>query len=112
DWLAGAAAVAEVDARRFRMTIGVGGVDAFAEDRWPGRAIGVGSASVRVGGNVGRCAVTTKNPSTGAADLRTLHVLARWRGEVDSSESLPFGVWGEVVVPGVVRLGDALDGLD
>ncbi len=106
DWLARAAAVDDVDARRFRMTIGVAGVDAFAEERWLGRTIGVGGASVRVGGNVGRCAVTTENPQTGVADLQTLHVLARLRGEVDASEPLPFGVWGEVAVPGVVRVGD------
>jgi uncharacterized protein YcbX len=106
DWLARGASVDQVDLRRFRMTIGVAGVDAFTEERWLGRAVRVGAAEVRVGGNVGRCAVTTENPETGVPDLQTLHVLARLRGGLHTTESLPFGVWGEVTVPGVVRVGD------
>lgn len=112
DWLARGAAVDQVDLRRFRMTVGIAEVHAFTEERWVGRAVRVGDAVVRVGGNVGRCAVTTEDPESGVADLRTLHVLARLRGGVHATEPLPFGVWGEVTVPGAVRVGDPVDASD
>jgi hypothetical protein len=111
-WLAEAAGVEEVDSRRFRMTVGVSGVDAFAEERWIGRDVRVGNATVRVVGNVGRCAVTTQDPDTGVADLRTLHLLARLRADVATSEPLPFGVCATISRPGVVRVGDKVTPLD
>ena len=104
--LADAAGVDEVDGRRFRMLFGVEGFEAHAEDGWLGRRVRVGEAVVRPVGNVGRCAVTTQNPDTGEPDLDTLRVLGAYRGDVETSEPLPFGVWGEVVEPGRVRLGD------
>jgi hypothetical protein len=104
--LAGAAGVDRVDGRRFRMLFGVDGLPAHAEDGWMGRRIRIGDAVVRPLGNVGRCAVTTQDPDTGVPDLDTLHVLGEYRGDVETTEPLPFGVWGEVVEPGRVRLGD------
>ncbi len=104
--LANAAGVERVDGRRFRMLFGVDGVPAHGEDEWMGRRVRIGDAVVRPRGNVGRCAVTTQNPDTGVPDLDTLHVLGEYRGDVDTSEPLPMGVWGEVVEPGRVRLGD------
>lgn len=107
--LAEAAGVDAVDGRRFRMLFGVDGIPAHAEDGWLGRPVRIGDAVVRPRGNVGRCAVTTQNPETGVPDLDTLRVLGRYRGEVETSEPLPFGVWGEVVEPGRVRLGDPVE---
>ena len=104
--LANAAGVERVDGRRFRMLFGVDGVPAHAEDAWIGRRLGIGDAVVRLRGNVGRCAVTTQNPDTGVPDLDTLRALGEYRGDVETSEPLPMGVWGEVVEPGRVRLGD------
>jgi uncharacterized protein YcbX len=95
-----------VDPRRFRMTIGVDGPEAHGEDSWIGENIRVGGALVRVGGHVGRCAATTRAPDTGAVDFMTLHHLASYRSAVQSAEPLPFGVFGEVVEPGRVALGD------
>lgn len=113
DALARAAGVAEVDGRRFRMLFGVDGVSAHAEDSWIGRTVRIGEAAVRVRGNVGRCAVTTQNPDTGVPDLDTLRVLGDYRGGVESTEPRPFGVWGQVVEPGRVRLGDpVVPGID
>ena len=108
DALALAAQVPEVDRRRFRMNVGLDGAAAFEEDGWIGRVVAVGEASIRVKGNVGRCAVTTENPLTGIADLRTLHLLGNLRAGVAATEPLPFGVWGEVVGAGRVRVGDAV----
>jgi len=104
--LAGAAGVDHVDGRRFRMLFGVDGVPPHAEDAWIGRRLHIGDAVVRLRGNVGRCAVTTQNPATGVPDLDTLRVLGEYRRDVETTERLPFGVWGMVVEPGRVRLGD------
>jgi uncharacterized protein YcbX len=60
-------------------------------------------------GNVGRCAVTTYDPDTAERDLETLDVIARYRASVLTTEPLPFGVWGEVVEPGRVAVGDPVD---
>lgn len=95
-----------VDPRRFRMLIGVAGTLAHAEDEWIGRPVRVGGAVVVPTGNVGRCAVTTIDPTTGTADLDTLKALARYRGDVETSERLPFGVWARVSEPGRISLGD------
>lgn len=106
---AGAGASEPIDPRRFRMTFGVDGVDGYAEDGWVGHDLRVGEALLRVDGNVGRCAVTTRNPDTGVADLRTLHHLQAQRGGVATTEPLPFGVHARVLEPGRVRLGDAIE---
>ncbi len=98
-----------VDARRFRMTFGVDGVAPHEEDRWVGRDVRVGDALLRVVGNVGRCAVTTRDPDTGAVDFPTLHHLQAYRADVETTEPLPFGVHARVVEPGRVRLGDAVE---
>jgi hypothetical protein len=104
--LADAAGVDRVDGRRFRMLFGVDGIAPHVEDGWLGRRIRIGDAVVRPLGNVGRCAVTTQNPDTGVPDLDTLRVLGEYRCDVETSEPLPFGVWGEILEPGRVRLGD------
>ncbi len=104
--LASAAGVDAVDGRRFRMLFGVDGLAPHEEDGWLGRRVRVGSAVVEPRGNVGRCAVTTLDPDTGVSDLDTLRVLGAYRGEVPTTEPLPFGIWAEVVEPGRVRLGD------
>ncbi len=109
DSLAAAAGVESVDPRRFRMTIGVDGLAPFEEENLIGRVVDVGAAAVRITGNVGRCVVTTRDPRTGDSDLPTLHLLRDMRAGAPSTEPLPFGVWGEVVDTGRVRLGDAVE---
>jgi uncharacterized protein YcbX len=99
-------AIGPLDRRRFRMTFGIDGVPAYAEDGWIGRDIRVGEAIVRVAGNVGRCAVTTHDPDTGQRSFDTLHALQHHRGHLATSEPLPFGVWADVVQAGPVALGD------
>ena len=95
-----------IDQRRFRMTFGLEETVPFEEDRWIGSEVRVGDALVKVAAHVGRCAVTTRDPMSGETDLKTLHFLKHSRDEVDSFEPLPFGVYGEVIEPGMVRLGD------
>jgi uncharacterized protein len=107
--LANAAGVDSVDGRRFRMLFGVDGVPPHAEDGWIGRPLRIGDAVVRLRGNVGRCAITTQDPDTGVPDLDTLHMLGTYRGDIETSEPLPFGVWGEILERGRVRLGDPVE---
>lgn len=105
--LSAAAATADpLDPRRFRMLFGVEGVSPHEEDTWVGQRVRIGEAAVVVRGNVGRCLVTSRDPDTGVRNIPTLDVLAEYRGDVETTEPLPFGVWGEVAEPGRVRLDD------
>jgi uncharacterized protein YcbX len=103
--------VDSIDPRRFRMHFGVDGVEAHAEDGWLGRRVRLGEAVVVPRGLVGRCAVTSQDPATGRPNLDTLKALARYRSEVPTEEPVPFGVYGEVVEPGRVALGDVVEPL-
>ncbi len=96
-----------VDSRRFRMLIEVAGPRAHQEDEWVGRTARMGEALVAVRGHVGRCLVTSQNPDSGVVDLPTLDLLSYRRG-LGTTEPLAFGVFGEVLEPGPVRLGDAV----
>jgi uncharacterized protein len=107
-----AAAVTDaVDGRRFRMTIGIDTEEPHVEDTWIGSKVRVGGAIVLVRDNAGRCAVTTRHPDTGVRDLDTLDLIADYRADVPTGEPLPFGVWGEVVAPGRVVLGDRVEAM-
>jgi uncharacterized protein YcbX len=96
-----------IDARRFRMLFQLEGCDAHEEDTWGGRTFAAGSAVLRVGGPVDRCAVTTRDPDTGERDLETLRLLKDYRGQRESDGAVLFGVYAYVERPGVVRIGDA-----
>ena len=81
------------------------------EDEWLGREVEIGDALVRFLGTVGRCAVTTRDPDTGARDLDTLRAIGRYRGfavKRGGKRELDFGIYGDVVRPGRVRVGDAV----
>jgi uncharacterized protein YcbX len=106
--LASEADVDELDPRRFRMLIEIDGVGAHDEDRWVGRRARVGGALIAWGGNVGRCLITSRDPETGVIDVPTLDVLGAYRGSVATTEPLPFGIYGRVIEPGTVAVGDAV----
>jgi MOSC domain-containing protein len=107
--LAAAAGRDAVDARRFRMLIEVDGVAAHEEDGWVGRRVRIGPATLAMHGHVGRCLVTSRDPENGDVDLPTLDILRDYRGEMESTEPLPFGIYGEVLQGGVVRLDDPVE---
>jgi uncharacterized protein YcbX len=108
DRLADVADVDSVDGRRFRMNLGVEGVEPHGEDDWIDHDLQVGEATVRPRGNVGRCAITQRDPESGVKDLDTLKALATYRRHLQTTEELAFGVYGEVLAPGTVRVGDAV----
>jgi uncharacterized protein YcbX len=95
-----------VDPRRFRMLVEIDGVDAHAEDGWVGSLVRIGEALVGFDGHVGRCLITSRDPDTGEVDLPTLDILSSYRTGLGTTEPLPFGIWGRVVSPGTVRVGD------
>jgi uncharacterized protein YcbX len=96
-----------VDPRRFRMLVEVAGPRAHEEDEWVGRSASIGAARVAFRGHVGRCLVTSQCPDTGIVDLPTLELLSYRRG-LPTTEPLAFGVFGEVLEPGSVRVGDSV----
>ena len=90
------------------MLVEVSGLAAHAEDGWVGREVRVGDALVRMHGHVGRCLVTGRNPDSGVSDLDTLELLRSYRTRIATTEPLACGIYGEVIEPGAVRLGDAV----
>ena len=99
-----------LDPRRFRMLIGFSGVDAYTEDTWNGRPLRIGSAELRVRGPVPRCNATTRDPDSGARDVKTLRLIEEHRGQTpnDFGEGLNLGVYADVVVTGTISVGDEL----
>ena len=102
----------ELDARRFRLNLELEGCAPYEEDTWAGRRVSVGEATIEVGGQVPRCAFTTKDPDTGEKDWNTLTHIARYRRRIGGRGGLPFGMYARVVTPGVVHVGDPVTPLD
>jgi uncharacterized protein len=100
------------DGRRFRMLFELDGCEPHEEDRWVKRHVRIGGALVRLRGDVGRCAITTQNPETGVPDFDTLTTIYGYRGTTKNEagkKHVPFGVYGEVVEPGKVVVGDRVE---
>ena len=96
------------DSRRFRLMIEIDGCEApHEEDTWTGRRVRVGEATLRIPGPIPRCVVTTQDPTTGLKDFPTLRAIKEYRG-TRKGEQIDFGVYGEIVDPGRVRVGDGV----
>lgn len=108
DRLAQRAARGSVDARRFRMLIEVDGIAPHEEDEWVDCVLNVGEAVLRGRGHVGRCAITNRHPETGEKDLQTLKILGSYRRDIATTEPVAFGIYGEVLRPGTISVGDAV----
>ena len=104
------AKVGAIDPRRFRMLIQIDGIGAHEEDTWDGQELSIGSAVIRVGEAVKRCAATTRNPGTGKVDLKTLRLIGDYRGRQESKFGVGyyFGVYATCVQPGTISIGDAI----
>jgi uncharacterized protein YcbX len=102
--------IAPVDPRRFRMLIEFSGGTPHVEDSWRGMRLRIGSAVLRGGGPVKRCAATTRDPASGAVDLQTLRLITAYRGRGDTELGVgaTFGVYCDVLEPGTVSVGDRL----
>ena len=80
------------------------------EDSWIGREVAVGEAVVRVVKQDARCIVTEQDPDRGTKDLETRRLIKSYRGLRDGKHA-DFGVYADVVRPGVVRVGDPVEPL-
>lgn len=100
-------ALGDLDGRRFRMLFELEGCQAFEEDTWSGSLVRAGSALLRLGGPVPRCAVTTQDPATGLRDHDTLRSIRELRGRSEDGR-IYFGMYADVAVQGAVALGDAV----
>jgi MOSC domain-containing protein len=110
--LARAGGADAIDARRFRMLIEIDGVGVHEEDQWVGRKVRIGEATVGFNGHIGRCIVTSRDPDSGVVDLPTLDMLGEYRHHIASTEPLPFGIYGQVLQPGTIRVGDEVVPMD
>jgi uncharacterized protein YcbX len=99
----------DLDARRFRINLEVEGPEPYEEDDWTDRLVTVGSATLRVLGQIPRCVVTTLDPDTGEKDFPTLTELARYRPRIGDRAGLPFGMYAETVEPGRAAVGDRVE---
>ncbi len=95
-----ARAGASVDIERWRGNIWLDGLDPWVERDWIGQNVQIGGAILAVREPVKRCAHTAANPHTGQRDMDPPTMLRQFYGHGD------FGVYGEVVQGGAVRLGD------
>jgi len=95
------------DGRRFRMLLEVEGLAAMEEESWRNRRLRVGEAILLVGRPTPRCAVPSADPDTGRRDRDALRELIDARRSVGGNACL--GVYAEVLQPGLVCVGDALE---
>jgi uncharacterized protein YcbX len=103
---------AEVDGRRFRMNVEIAGARPHDEDSWDGRHVRIGEVVLRAGGQVKRCAATTRDPDTGVVDLQTLRMIGVAKGRQSTPEfgdGFYLGIYADVVTPGRIRLGDEVE---
>ena len=92
------------EGRRFRPNFLLNGCEPHQEDGWIGGVIRVGiELLVQVVARDPRCAITTHSPDTGERDADTLRLILNYR---PNPRAPYFGVYGVVVRPGAVSLGD------
>lgn len=94
---------ADVEVRRFRPNLVVEPVadEPFQEDAWLGRVLRVGELRLRVDRRDPRCVVVNVDPETGERTAAILRAIAQQRENC-------LGVYGAVVTPGRVAVGDAV----
>lgn len=79
----------QLDGRRLRPNIVIGGVTGLAERVWPGRDIEIGEALVHPAQLRGRCVMTTYEPDSLKQDMNVLRRIAR---ELDGTMGLDTAV--------------------
>jgi uncharacterized protein YcbX len=98
----GAIASLGYDRRRFRPNLVIGGVPGLTERDWQGRTLQIGDALIGMVSLRQRCIMTTFDPDTAEQDSEVLLKIHR---ELAGS----FALDCEVVKPGKLRVGDAVE---
>jgi uncharacterized protein YcbX len=108
--LAGDGDAGRLDGRRFRMTVMIEGVPPFTEDTWTDGLVQVGESVVRLEVPIRRCAAVQKHPDGLESRVDPLRQIKEVRGSMTSrnGRGLHLGVYGEIVQPGLVRVGDVV----
>ncbi|HIN05061.1 MAG TPA: MOSC domain-containing protein [Dehalococcoidia bacterium] len=92
------------ESKRFRPNFLLGGCEPHQEDDWIGEVIRLGpDLVIQVIARDPRCDITTHNPETGDRDIDTLRLILSYR---PNARAPFFGVYGVVVRPGAVSVGD------
>jgi hypothetical protein len=91
----------QIDSRRLRPNIIVGGVEGTAEREWPGHAVQLGDVTIDVAQLRGRCVMTTYDPETLKQDLNVLRNIVK---TMDGKTALDCSVR----MPGHLREGDVV----
>lgn len=97
----------EVDVRRFRPNVVVGGAAAWAEDDW--RALAIGDMTLRTPKPCARCTIPAVDPDTAAITKEPLRTLAKLRTR---DHQAWFGVNAIADGEGTLRVGDSVRPLD
>lgn len=98
----GEAAGVDLDPLRFRGNVHLSGLAPWEEFGLIGRVVRVGSARLLIRASIERCPATRVNPRTAEDDVNVPRLLAGVFGHVH------LGVYGIVLEPGTVGVGDAL----
>ncbi len=88
---------------RWRGNIWLEGLAPWAEFEWIGKRLRIGGAVLEIREPITRCRATSADPETGRIDIDTLALLEENWGHRD------FGVYGVVVEPGKISLGDGIE---
>jgi len=89
-----------IDPLRFRANVYIDMDEPWAELKWIGKDIEMGSAGLHVFARTSRCAATNVDPDTGVRDMAIPAMLTRAYGHED------FGVYATVSTGGVIKTGD------
>jgi uncharacterized protein YcbX len=89
------------NALRFRPNLLITTTDgqSFVEDEWVGSVLQIGGAAVRVDARDSRCTVVNVDPDSGQLDAQLLKTIGKQR-------QARAGVYGTVVRPGLIQVGD------
>ncbi len=91
-----------LDPLRFRANIYFDGAEPFAETKWIGRDVSIGSARLQAFAMTERCEATNVDPTTAARDLAIPQHLQRTYNHTD------VGIYARVVEGGRIATGDAI----
>jgi uncharacterized protein len=101
--VAAAAGAPDLSEHRFRSNIAIEGLEAWEEQNWIGRSVGIGEVKFEVVSGKVRCLATHANPLTGERDLPIMKTLI----EVFPREKPTFAI---AMIPtdggGTIRVGD------
>lgn len=93
----------DVHPLRFRANMYVTGWPAWHEFDLLGQTLAIGDVRLKVVKRIQRCAAVNVDPDTAIRDLDIPNTLQRRLGHADC------GIYGEVISPGVIGVGDAIE---